>query len=152
MAWCVNYQKQWIKGSLVNFICEAKSVLKQNVLIIVTCPSKVVQWTEPCFPSWLLFSVFIESFRIKNSFERFVYWFVCWNWHSLIWKVGNRWHTGLLYYYIHLKMWVNKNPEAVSFHSIHFLSTFCCLDKNWIFHHTNSAIHKATGLPGNIPT
>ena len=32
-----------IEGSLVNFICEAKSVSKQDVLIMVTCPSKVVQ-------------------------------------------------------------------------------------------------------------
>ena len=38
--------KQRIKGSLVNFICEAKSVSKWDAIIIVTCPSKVVQWTE----------------------------------------------------------------------------------------------------------
>ena len=38
--------KPWIKGSLANFIWETKPVSKQDVLIKVTCLSKVVQWTE----------------------------------------------------------------------------------------------------------
>ena len=38
--------KQWIKGSLVKFICETKSESKQDVLIMATCPSNFVQWTE----------------------------------------------------------------------------------------------------------
>ena len=41
-----SYAEQWIQGSVVNFICETKSVSKQDVLIMVTWPSKVVQWTE----------------------------------------------------------------------------------------------------------
>ena len=40
------YPKQWIKGNVVNFISETKSMSKQDVHIVVTCPSKVVQWTE----------------------------------------------------------------------------------------------------------
>ena len=35
-----------MKGNLANLICETKSVSKQDVLIMVTCPRKVVQWTE----------------------------------------------------------------------------------------------------------
>ena len=35
--------KERIKGSLVNFICEAKSVSKQDTLIMITCSCKVVQ-------------------------------------------------------------------------------------------------------------
>ena len=35
--------KQWIKGSLVNFICKAKSLSKQDVLVVITCSSKVLQ-------------------------------------------------------------------------------------------------------------
>ena len=38
--------KQWNKGSLANFVCEANSVSKQDIIIMVTCPSKVVQWSE----------------------------------------------------------------------------------------------------------
>ena len=49
-----------IKGSVVNFICEAKSVSKQDVLIMVTLCNE----QKPCFPSWLLFPVFIRVFRI----------------------------------------------------------------------------------------
>ena len=40
------YLKWWIQGSLVNFICETKPVSKQEVFIMVTCSSKVMQWTE----------------------------------------------------------------------------------------------------------
>ena len=40
----VNHSKQLIKGSLVNFNFEATSVSIQDVIIMVTCPSKVVQW------------------------------------------------------------------------------------------------------------
>ena len=52
------FSKQWIKGSLANFICKTKSLSKQEVLIMITCPSKVLQWIEtmlsklatfPCF-------------------------------------------------------------------------------------------------------
>ena len=57
------HSKQWIKGNVVNFICETKSVPKQEALIMATWPSKVVQWTKTCFPSWLLFPIFIESCR-----------------------------------------------------------------------------------------
>ena len=35
--------KEYIKGSLVNFICEAKSVSKQDALLMITCSCKVVQ-------------------------------------------------------------------------------------------------------------
>ena len=40
-----NCAKQWIKGSLVNFISEVKSVSKQDLFISI-CPGKVMQWTE----------------------------------------------------------------------------------------------------------
>ena len=36
----------WIKGISVNFISEAKSVSMQDVVIVVTCSSKVMQWTD----------------------------------------------------------------------------------------------------------
>ena len=42
-----------MKGSLVNFICEAKSVAKQDVLIMVTW--KVMQWTETMFSKLVTF-------------------------------------------------------------------------------------------------
>ena len=32
------YSKPWTEESLVNFISEAKSVIKQDVLIMVRCP------------------------------------------------------------------------------------------------------------------
>ena len=38
--------KQWINGSLVNFISEAKSVSKQDVIRLTTRSSKVVQWSQ----------------------------------------------------------------------------------------------------------
>ena len=53
--------KQWIKRRVVNFICETKSVSKQDVLIMVRWPNKLCNELKPCFPSWLLFPVFIES-------------------------------------------------------------------------------------------
>ena len=33
----------YIKEGVVNFICEVKSVSKQDVLIVVTCSGRVVQ-------------------------------------------------------------------------------------------------------------
>ena len=48
--------KQWIKGSVVNFICETKSVSKQDALIMVACPSKVVQGTETMLSKLATFS------------------------------------------------------------------------------------------------
>ena len=66
---------QWIKGSLVNFIREAESVSKQDLLIMVhvTCPSKVVQWIETMisrlatFPyiHWVGYSYYVIVFRFK---------------------------------------------------------------------------------------
>ena len=53
--------KQWIKGGLVNFICKAKSLSKQDVLIMITCLSKIVQWPKQYFQSWLLYPTFTES-------------------------------------------------------------------------------------------
>ena len=47
-------------GRVVNFICETKSVSKQDVLIMVTWPNKLYNEPKPCFPSWLLFPVFME--------------------------------------------------------------------------------------------
>ena len=47
--------KQWIKGSLVNFICEAKSVSKQDALILITWSSKVMQWTESTLSKLAIF-------------------------------------------------------------------------------------------------
>ena len=38
--------KQWTKGNLVSLICEAKSMSKQDVLMMVTGPSNIVQWIE----------------------------------------------------------------------------------------------------------
>ena len=49
------YTKQWIKENVVNFICESKSVSKQDVLIMVTWPSKVVQWTETMLSKFATF-------------------------------------------------------------------------------------------------
>ena len=40
------YAKQWIRGNLVNFFCEPKSVSKQDALILITCLSKMVQRSE----------------------------------------------------------------------------------------------------------
>ena len=40
------FPKQWIKGSLVNLICAAKSLSKQDLPIMVTCSSKIVQSPE----------------------------------------------------------------------------------------------------------
>ena len=39
-------QKQGIKGSTVNFICETKSVSKQDALILLTCSCKILQITK----------------------------------------------------------------------------------------------------------
>ena len=58
--------KQWIKASLVNFICETKSVSKQD---LVTCPNNFVQWNEAWFSSWLHFLIFIESYRYICGYE-----------------------------------------------------------------------------------
>ena len=42
--------KQCIKGSLVNFICEAKVVLGQDVLIMITCNCRLCNDPKPYFP------------------------------------------------------------------------------------------------------
>ena len=41
--------KQCIEGSLVNFICEAKAVSWQDLLILITCNDND---TKSCFPSY----------------------------------------------------------------------------------------------------
>ena len=38
--------KQWIKENVVNFLCETKSVSKQDALILIARSSKIVQWTK----------------------------------------------------------------------------------------------------------
>ena len=38
-----NRSKQCIKGNLVNLICETKSVLTQDILIMITCSNKTLQ-------------------------------------------------------------------------------------------------------------
>ena len=53
--------KQWIKESLVNFTCEAKSMPNQNVLIIKRSSIKVVQWSENMLSKLQLFPAFKES-------------------------------------------------------------------------------------------
>ena len=60
--------RQWIKESLVNFISEVKSLSNQDILIMVICTNKVVQWTETMLSKlatfcylWLL----IKSVTIK---------------------------------------------------------------------------------------
>ena len=53
----ITLTKQWIKGNLVNFICKAKSVSNQDVLIMVTCPSKIVQWRETMLSKLATFSL-----------------------------------------------------------------------------------------------
>ena len=74
-----NTTKQWIKGSLYNFICEAKSVSNQDVLVMVTCPSKVVHW--------------IETMLSKLGTFHCIYWFV------LYFPVIETWHqTGLFWH------------------------------------------------------
>ena len=56
-----NTSKQWIKGNVINFICETKSVSKQHALIFIIFSSKNCNEPKPCFPSWLLSPVFMES-------------------------------------------------------------------------------------------
>ena len=48
--------KQWFKGSLVNNICEVNLVSKQDLLIMVTCSSNVVQWTDTMLSKFIVFS------------------------------------------------------------------------------------------------
>ena len=43
---CIMGKLEWIKGSLVNFICEAKLLSKQMSSFWYTYSSKAVQWTE----------------------------------------------------------------------------------------------------------
>ena len=60
--------RQWIKGSLVNFICEAKSVSKQDALILITWSSKVMQWTETTLSKLAIFPCihWVEKYILSN--------------------------------------------------------------------------------------
>ena len=61
--------KQWIKGNLVNFICEAKSVSKKDVLIEITCSLKVVQWPETMLSKLAIFSLYSLSRQSLHEFR-----------------------------------------------------------------------------------
>ena len=77
--------KQWIKGSLANLICEAKSLSKQDLLIMITCLSKNVQPPKTVLFKLATFPIFIESlllffFSGKSGkivcFGHLLYWWV----------------------------------------------------------------------------
>ena len=62
--------KQWIQESVVNFVCETKSVSKQDDLIPITHSNKIVQWTETIrFPSYFSFH---HSYEWDLLFFRFI--------------------------------------------------------------------------------
>ena len=46
--------KQWIKGCLVNFICKAKWLSKQESSSLLHVQVRLCNELKPCFPSWLL--------------------------------------------------------------------------------------------------
>ena len=58
-----NRSKQWIKGNMVNLICETKSVLTQDILIMITCSNKTLQLPK----TMAVLSAFTESFEVSTK-------------------------------------------------------------------------------------
>ena len=56
-----NSPKQWIRGIVVNFICKTKSQSNQDASFWWHAQVRLENQPKPCFPSWLLFPIFIES-------------------------------------------------------------------------------------------